>query len=135
MSWVILDLPGVIFEGKIMTTANEQIVDTLSIENLKTVGGASAAAHAGLAQVAAQSLGLAMQNAVTNQQSLNAINQAATTVAVNKLLNMDAAEALAVVKANTGNDLASQMQALLAALNGGQQGVKSAQTTPPETGK
>ena len=118
-----------------MSTANEQIVDTVSIENLKTIAGASAAAHASLAHVAAQAIGLAMQNAVTDQASQNAIKTAATTVAVNKLLNMDAAEALAVVKANTGNDVASQMQALLAALNSGQQGVKSAQTTPPETGK
>lgn len=114
---------------------NEQVVDVITIENAKNIGGASSVAMAGLYQTAAQSLGLAMQNAVANQQQMNAINQAATTGAVNLLLHMDPAEALATVKANTGNDVAAQMQALLAALNSGQQGVKSAVTTPPEAGQ
>ena len=118
-----------------MAQVNEQIVDVLSIENAKNVAGASSVAMAGLYQVAGQALGLAMQNAVANQQQMDAVNRIATTQAMNLLMNLDPAEALATVKANTGNDVASQMQALLAALNSGQQGVKSAVTTPPETGQ
>ena len=42
--------------------------------NVKTVGGADAASQAIIARTAAQSLGLAQQNAVANQQTIQSMN-------------------------------------------------------------
>lgn len=116
-----------------MPQVNEQITDAVTQANVKNLADAPAEAMAMLYQASAHSLALSLQNAVQNQQNMAAIHQAATTQAVNLLLNMDPTQAIALVKANSGNDVASQMQALLATLNSGQQGVKSAQTTPPVT--
>jgi len=110
-----------------------QITDAISQTDVKVVGEAPAEAMAMLYQMTASAVGLAINNAVASQQQMNAISNAATTQAVNKLLNMDASEAIALVKANSGNDIAQQMSTLLAALNSGQQGVKSAGNTPPVT--
>jgi len=76
---------------------------------------------------------LVANEAAAHWSAMNQIRAAATTKAVELLLTADASEAAALSKILTGNDVASQMQALLAALNSGQQGVKSAQTTPPTT--
>ena len=117
--------------------ANPQTVDTINIANMKTIAETLAAANANLAQMAANTAGLMMQNSAANQanamNSATALSNAITTQAVNKLLNMDPSEAVAVGKVMTGNDTAAQLSALLAALNSGQQGTKSAQTTPPVT--
>jgi len=116
-----------------MALVNEQVTDAVTQTNVKVVAEAPAEAIAMLYQVAAQTAGMGMQNALANQQNMNAINQAATTSAIDRLLHMDPAEALATVKANTGNDVASQLQSLLAALSSGQMSAKTAQTTPPVT--
>lgn len=116
-----------------MAQVNEQITDSVTQANTKNLGDAPAEAIAMLYQASAHSLALAMQNAVKNQQNMAAIHDAVTTIAVNKLLNMDPSEAISLVKSMSGNDVAAQMQQLLAALNSGQQGVKAAQTTPPVT--
>jgi len=50
-----------------------------------------------------------------------------------KANSIDAAEAFASKQMFTGDVVAQQLASLLAALNSGQQGVKSAQTTPPVT--
>lgn len=117
--------------------ANPQTVDTINIANMKTIAETLAAANANLAQMAAQTAGLQMQNAAANQanqmNSATALSNAITTQAVNKLLNMDPSEAVAVGKVMTGNDVAQQLNAVLSALASGQQGVKTAQTTPPVT--
>lgn len=76
---------------------------------------------------------LIANEAAAHWSAMNQLRQAATAKAVELLLTSDAAEATALNKILTGNDVASQMQALLAALNSGQQGVKAAQTTPPVT--
>ena len=111
-----------------------QVVDALTIDNVKTVAATLAAANANLAQMAANAAGLSIQNSVTQQQQMNQIGNALTTQAVNLLLHMDPAEAVAISKALTGNDVAQVLANVLAAINSGQQGVKSAQTTPPVTG-
>lgn len=112
---------------------NPQVVDSVTIDNVKTIAGAASAAQAQLYSMAAHAAGLAIQNATGQQHSLNVINQALITQAVNKLLNIDVEEAVATLKATSGNDLAQQLSALLTALNSGQQGVKSAGNTPPPT--
>jgi len=112
---------------------NPQAVDAVTLSNVKTIAETGAAANANLAQMAANAAGLAVQNAVAQQQQMNQIGNALTTQAVNLLLNIDPAEAIAASKAMTGNDTAATISNLLAALNSGQQGVKSAGNTPPVT--
>lgn len=101
---------------------NEQIVDSVSASNLKTLGDGPAFYT-----------NLAYGDAVAHQRAMNTIREASVGTIVDKLVNADPAEAMAVLKMTTGDSVAAQMQALLAALNSGQQGVKSAQTVPPVT--
>ena len=107
--------------------------EVVAAANLKVLGDAPAMAMGMVYQSMAQATALAAQNAVSGQQRMQSISEAATTAAVDKLLHADPVEAVALNKIMTGNDVAAQMQSLLAALNSGQQGVKSAQTTPPVT--
>ena len=102
--------------------ANETIVDTLSIENLKTVGG-----------MASHSTGLAMENAVAHQQAMFQIRELAIGRIAKLMTEIDPAEAISILKATSGNDLAGTIAALLASLSSGQQQAKVAQTTPPPT--
>lgn len=76
---------------------------------------------------------LMAHEAAANFSAMNQLRQAATAKGVEMLLTTSPQEATSASKILTGNDVASQMQALLAALNSGQQGVKAAQTTPPVT--
>lgn len=76
---------------------------------------------------------LAMGNAVTHQQAMNQIALAATGSIVKAMNEVDPLEAISVLKATTGNDLAAVLAALVAAINANQQGGKGAQTTPPVT--
>jgi len=76
---------------------------------------------------------LAMGNAVSHQQGMNTILTAAVGAIVKKLTEIDVAEATAIVKASTGQDLAGSISALMAALASGQVTAKTAQTTPPPT--
>ena len=112
---------------------NPQTVDSMTIGNVKTIAETLAAANANLAQVATHSLGLSMQNAVSQQQAMNQISNAVVTQAVNMLLNIDPMEAVGAAKLLTGNDVAQQIAQLAAAVAGVQQTVKAAQSTPPVT--
>jgi hypothetical protein len=112
---------------------NPQAVDAITIGNVKTIAETLAAANANLGQMAAHSLGLAMQNSVAQQQALNQISNAVVTQAVNMLLNLDPLEAVGAAKVLTGNDVAQQIAQLAAAVSSVQQQVKAAQTTPPVT--
>jgi hypothetical protein len=109
----------------------DQIVDSVAIANTKAVAE-GAAFYSNLAMAnSVQHQNLTQQNALAEQSAMGV----ARLAAVKNLIEADPAQAMAVNKMMTGNDVASQMQALLAALNSGQQGAKSAQSTPPETGK
>lgn len=123
---------------------NPQVVDSVTTDNIKTIAEAGAHAMAtamqNLAafQQASNSNILAIQQAA--QQSLVAQTNAmtnllmATTGAIVKnLLEVDPGEAISVQKELSGNDTAQMLAQLLAALNSGQQGVKSAGNTPPVT--
>lgn len=102
---------------------NETIVDTISIDNVKTI-----------AEMGAQAAGLSMQNAVAHQQAMQQLQIAAVGSIVKNITEMDPAQAVSILKATSGNEVASQIAALAAAIGGGQQVVKGAQTTPPVTG-
>ena len=81
---------------------------------------------------------MALLNAHLSQHlsHLNRVNVLAETALsqqIKGLLEVDPLEAVSVVKAMTGDDVAQQIMNKLAALGGGQQVAKVAQSTPPET--
>jgi hypothetical protein len=102
--------------------STEQTLDTINNANLKTVG-----------EMAAHSAGLAMQNSVAHAGAMNQIRELAIGALSKKMTELDVTEAVSLVKATSGNDVAAQIAALTAALAAGQQDVKTAQTTPPVT--
>lgn len=70
------------------TTVNDQITDSVTQANVKVLGEAPAMAMGNLYQIHSQSMGLSMENAVSHQQSSNAMAQVITTQCVSKLLNI-----------------------------------------------
>ncbi len=112
---------------------NPQITDAVATDNVKTVAGSGAEAQAMLSKALASSLGMLLNETAASAGRRSAMADQAMGAVLNKMVSMDPSEAIATSKAMTGNDVATTMTQLLAALNSGQQGVKSAQTTPPVT--
>jgi hypothetical protein len=102
---------------------NEEIVSSVAIGNVKTI-----------AEAGAHSIALAMENAVAHQNRMNVIAESAVGNIVKNLTEVDPAQAVAILKATSGNEVAATIAQLAAALASNQQGVKAAQTTPPPTG-
>lgn len=71
------------------TAVNSQITDAVTQTNVMVLGVSPAQALGSMSQIAAHSAGLSMQNAVSNQQSMNQINTAVVTAAVNRLFNTE----------------------------------------------
>ena len=69
-----------------VTTVNPQITDALTSTHVHVVGHAPAMALGSLYQTVANSVSMAAANAVYAQQQANIAYQAATTLAVSKLL-------------------------------------------------
>jgi len=114
-----------------MAEIPSEILSAVAIDNVKTIASGPAV-NSQFYQ------GLAMSNAVHNQNltQANAIaEQNAMGIArlaqIKAMIEVDPSEAQSINKMMTGNDVASQMQSLLAALNSGAQGVKAAVNTPP----
>lgn len=99
-----------------------EIVESVADANLKNVAEAPAFYSA-----------LAMGNATAHQQAMQQIQLAAVGAIVKGLTEVDPTEAVATLKATSGNEVASTLAQLLAALGSGQQATKAAQTTPPPT--
>lgn len=70
------------------STVNSQITDAVTQSNVKVLGEAPAMAMGTIYQTMAQSVGLSMQNAVSAQQQMNVIAQAATTQGVNLIYSI-----------------------------------------------
>ena len=104
--------------------ADQGLIDSVANANTKTVAESAAFYQA-----------QAMGNHIQSQNRLQILAETALAKSIELLQNISMEEASATNKLATGNDVAAQMQALLAALNSGQQGTKAAQTTPPETGR
>lgn len=68
------------------TSVNSQITDSVSQSNVQVVAEAPAMAMGSLYQSMAQSMSLAAQNAVSNQQNSNTLSQAVITKCVNSLV-------------------------------------------------
>lgn len=116
-----------------MPGVNEQVVDSITTGNVKTIGEAgSFYTQMGFANAVANQQ-QAQQNALSHQQAMNAISQAATGAIVKSLIEVDPSQSVSENKLLTGNDTAAMLANLLAALNSGQQGVKAAGNTPPVT--
>ncbi len=63
---------------------------------------------------------LTQQNTVANQQAMNQVGKSVLGHTVNFVADLSPMEAVAVVKVDTGNDLAQQIMDLKAAIDGGQ---------------
>ena len=107
------------------------VVDSVSNANFKNI-----------AEAGAFYSGLSMRDAVESQRRMSIMADQATGALLKKYNEVDGTEALALVKANTGFDRASQMhdiattlESLAASLAAIQMQIKTAQTTPPETGR
>ena len=105
------------------------IVDAVANSNFKNI-----------AEAGAFYASLSMRDATESQRRMSAIADQATGQLLKSYNEMDSSEALALVKANTGfdrasqvHDLASTLGQLGAALGSIQQMIKTAQTTPPVT--
>ncbi|HET9226003.1 MAG TPA: RebB family R body protein [Thermoanaerobaculia bacterium] len=70
------------------STVNSQITDAVTQSNVKVLGEVPAMAMGTIYQTMAQSVGLSMQNAVSAQQQMNVIAQAATTQGVNLIYSI-----------------------------------------------
>ena len=68
------------------TAVNSQITDSVTQSNVEVLANAPATALAALYQAVANSISLASQNAVSNQQNVNTLSEAVTTRCVEKLL-------------------------------------------------
>lgn len=68
------------------TAVNSQITDAVTQSNVQVLADAPAMAMGTLYQTMAQSMGLASQNAVSNQQNSNTLSQAVITKCVNSLV-------------------------------------------------
>ena len=64
---------------------NEQITDAVTQSNVKVVAESPAQAMGSLYQIAAQANGIAMQNAVSNQQNLNQLNASIVAKAISMI--------------------------------------------------
>jgi hypothetical protein len=95
---------------------NEQVVDSITMDNAKVVGGGPAGYFSTLAQAHSAHLSRLNMIAETALQNGISISQAATASAIKSLTELDAVEAMS--------------NAVI-----GQQGAKLAQSTPPETAK
>lgn len=101
---------------------NPAVVDAVTAANFKAV-----------AEQVAVATNLMMHEAVAGFGRRAALADAYLAVALKNAHEIDPSEAIANVKALTGNDAADQLSKLLAALASGQQASKVAGNTPPVT--
>ena len=95
------------------TLVNGQITDAVTQANVKVLGDAPAQAIATVYQVMAQAVGLSMQNAVANQQRMNALGNALTVQSVNQIYSIPLAASIAGANATlAGGVTAGQLAEL-----------------------
>jgi hypothetical protein len=115
---------------------NPQIIDSVTAANAKSLGDGPAIAMDIVYQSLAQAISLSFQNAVSSQQRMNEIANVATAAILKDLTSIDPEEAISTAKElSVGTDLPTVIAQLGTALGSLQQFIKTAQTTPPETGK
>jgi hypothetical protein len=90
------------------TAVNNQITDSVSQVNETVQGASQSQARAMADQVMAQAIGLAMQNAVAQQQQAYILRNAVTTAAARAILESSPEEALRFAREVLSNDDVSQ---------------------------
>lgn len=103
---------------------DQGVLDAVASTNFKNVGEAPAFYST-----------LAMQNAVSHNRTMDSLREAFIGRILKGFAEEDPAEAAAVTKMLTGQDLAQQLAAFGGLIGQLQQIMKGAQTTPPETGQ
>ena len=91
--------------------ANEQITDTVSVENLKNVAGAPASVMA-----------VHLSNVVSHANRVNVLAEQFLASATKNVHEMDPTQAMALHRTLSGNVDAGNISALMAALSSGQIG-------------
>ncbi|MEM9216681.1 MAG: RebB family R body protein [Cyanobacteria bacterium P01_F01_bin.150] len=92
------------------------IRESIAIANAKSVAEQPAMLSNLTYSNSISNINLSQQNAVSNQQALNQLGITVTGKAVNRVSNLSPMEAVAVVKMDTGNDVAEQISDLKAAI-------------------
>ena len=120
-----------------------QILDSVALDNVKTIGESGAFFTALSMKSAVQFQDLAIRGAIENQNALSSLTTAAVGAQLNRMALGDVAESMSQVKLLQSNlaDNLAQLQTQLAnafagiqgAIESIQQGAKTAQTTPPKT--
>lgn len=94
----------------------DDIRESIAIGNVKSVAEQSSMlSNLAFANLLAN-VNLSQQNAVSNQQAMNQLGITVTGKVVNLVANLSPMEAVAVVKMDTGNDMAQQISDLKAAV-------------------
>lgn len=111
---------------------NPQVVDSMTIENLKTVAGAGAEAQAALSRVVSSAMGILVQDSVASAGRRNNMADMAMASILKGMSELDPTEAISMAKtlSSTLPEVLAQLGSATAAL---QQISKTAQTTPPVT--
>ncbi|HEX7817303.1 RebB family R body protein [Dyella sp.] len=105
---------------------NRQVVEAVEVVNAQVLGSSAAVAQAMTDQVMAQAIGMAMQNAVAQQQHLYTLRNAITTAVVRTILESNAEEAVRFAREMlAGDDVASTLERLAALMKDVQAGRKS----------
>ena len=113
------------------TLVNGQVTDAVTQSNVKILGDAPAESTGLVYQAMGHSMGLAMQNAVSQQQQGTTVNNTVTTQGVNLLMAMPpAATGRSSDHLLTGNAIAQQLLSQLTSIAGGKE-AQQIVTTPP----
>ena len=105
-----------------MAVCSEQVVDCLTIENLKNIAGASSAAQA-----------VIYQDQAAHRNRVNVLAESLLAKACHKIQDLDMSDAVAQNALNRGGADAG-IASLLAAISAGSVMNKTVAITPPETG-
>ena len=98
------------------TAVNDQITDAVTQSSVQVLANSPALAFGSLYEALAYTTGLSFQNAVTGQQRLNVVGQAATVQGVSLLYTVDtAADAVATSKVGM-SDLPTALASLLSSV-------------------
>jgi len=95
------------------SAVNDQITDSVNQVSETVIGESKASSHAMAQQIMAHAIGLAMQNAVHQQQQLYVLRNAATSAAVKAILQSEPGDAVKFAKeALSADDVVSTISRL-----------------------
>lgn len=118
----------------INTPVNSQITDAVTQSNLTVLGGAPAQSLATVYQVMAQAVGVSMQNAVSNQQSMNTIDNAIVSQGIAMLYSadttVDAKVSEEILAGNVNAEIIATLKAVVDEIKKAQ--AKKTQTAPAQ---